>query len=465
MSNSRKPLAIALTLVIMLAMLVPVAMAAPEWVHGVTITAPTGAAPAYVNPDAGKSVNVTFTVPVVGTQVDNVWIGVHLLSKYLPDGGNDAVKPLFTIIPANTLKTGDNNLTAALPVNDAAAGGELEDGWYNLKVCVMDVDWGRDLFCDTQVNAVLVQDTYPVVDLEKPGVEEWQGATFVMGDATNPYLMVGTAVDDWGIAAVEFQYCDKSNAPGCFKDSPSWIKIADGVPTPGVPNQWQSKWDSTAVPDDFGYIRMCATNLVGLSNCKVGLDPEDATRSDKHLVFVNNRFPITLEPGWNLVSTPLIPYKPAIADVLMHLIAHGTVKSVWAYDPTAVAPAPKWTSWVPGGPSTLTMFRDGRGYWIEMAAEDKLDFIGAWKSVGAITPPQYGVKVDWNLLGYTHWGRPTIFPPKEADDYLAGVGSAATALYRYDATSETYYQVFGSQHMTLGAGYWLASTKDATIYP
>ena len=468
MFTSRKPLAIALTLVIMLAMLVPTAMAAPELAHPpVAITAPTNGAPVYVNPDQdGNSITVAFTLPVVGTQVDNVRVDIYLLQKYIPDPSNIVLQDHFTIA-AKDLVTGNNKLTPSFLVNDVVAGAELLDGPYDLKVCVKDVDPNTGLFCDTQVSAVFVQDTYPKVDLEKPGVEEYHGATFVTG---KDYLMVGTATDDWGIAAVEFQYCDLSTNPSCWgaqgKQSPSWIKIADGVPTAGVPHQWQATWDSTAVPDDFGAIRMCATNLVGLSNCTWGPDAEDATRSDAHAVFVNNRYVIDLEPGWNLLSSPLLPYDTSITSVLQHLIWNGTVLQVAGnYDPTA-APASQWQTWAPTGPTSLATIEDGKGYWIQMAAEDKLTIVGTWKSVGAIGPPEYNVLDAWNLIGYTQWGWPTFFPTKVMLDYLGPtVAPNAQALYLYDANAEVYHAVHASQHMTQGAGYWLATTQNATIRP
>ena len=109
MFSSRKPLAIALTLVIMLAMLVPAAMAAPEWVHGVNITSPTQANPAYVNParnsgvvavrrEAGdKGFKAKFDLSIIGTQVDDILVTIRAIDannhvavwKYRVCGGHD----------------------------------------------------------------------------------------------------------------------------------------------------------------------------------------------------------------------------------------------------------------------------------------------------------------------------------------------------------------------------------------
>jgi hypothetical protein len=473
MFSSRKPLAIALTLVILLAMLVPAAMAAPEWTHGVTLTSPTTAAPAYVNPekvDANKkpiATEIKYSIAIVGLQVDDVTVSIQLKQHYMPDWGNVVRQSVFTI-PAADLATGDNAKTAKFWISDFAKGDgtpipfpgwEIEDGWYDLKICAQDQDEGTDLFCDTQPNAVLVQDSGPSVDLEKPGVEEWQGATFVTGKA---YLLVGTAKDDWGIKSVEFQYCDWSNNPThCNMSDPGWIKIADGTPTPNIANQWEARWDSTLVPNDFGAIRMCVTNLVGLSNCGTGPD-HFIGRPDAHLVFVTNRFVIDLEPGWNLVSLPAMPYDSAITSVLSHLIVKNTVKQVQTW-----TPGTGWTIWTAGaGPKTLTKMVDGQGYWIEMAAEDELDTVGTYLAFPPYTPPEYPVTTGWNLVGYTQWGRPWWLPATQAADYLSmSVAMNAQSMWMYDANYEIFVQQQMLDPMVPGAGYWLAMSQPGTVRP
>jgi hypothetical protein len=474
--SSRRPLAIALALVMCFAMVLP-AVAAPEWTHGITLTAPATAAPFFVNPDKDfTTVNdfhvdqpgapysgwyrISWSIDVVGIQVDDVAVNMYLKQKYLPDSGNTMIQTWWTI-PAASLQTGTNTFTRWFPINDAVvANGELEDGWYDFKICARDIDPDRPEFCASATNGVLVQDSYPFVDLEKPGAEDWEGATFVTGQA---YEMVGIATDDFGIVAVEFDYCDASNDGGCrAKDSPSWIKVADGTPT-GVANQYGGSFDSSMVPDDFGFIRMCATNMVGLSNCSVGTpDFEDATRQDAHKVFVNNRFVAHLEPGWNLVSSPLMLYDISIDTVLMHLIDHGTVGKVAAYANGA------WEMWVPGGAAnTLTDIRDGQAYWVYMIGEDDLTFVGTWKSLGPVAPPEYGVVQGWNLIGYTQWGVPTFFDSKLVGRYLGGLSQAPylKAMYRYDAEHELFVPTYLYDEMTEGAGYWLALNTSGTINP
>ena len=83
MFNGRKSLMIAVSVVMMLAMLVPAAMAAPEVLHGVSIDSPTTGSPAYIN--AGHKTStahlyVEFTVTIDQAQVDDVYVCGHAVS-------------------------------------------------------------------------------------------------------------------------------------------------------------------------------------------------------------------------------------------------------------------------------------------------------------------------------------------------------------------------------------------------
>jgi len=452
MFGSRKrSLTIALTVVSLLAMLAPAAMAAPQWVHGVAITSPTTADPAYLEGDPGDSFTIAYTVAVVGLQVNEAEATFTLF-----DQNGDVEQWESAELDVPDISAPLNNLTQDFAIN-------VDEGWYDLEVCVSDND--DNTWCDYQAKALLVDGEEPEVDLLKPDADDWRGATFVTGTA---FLLVGTAWDRFGVKSAQFEYCIEGRE---CRWSDDWVKIADAVPTPGIWGQWQATWDSTQVPDSekrFGMIRMCAFDLVGNTNCE--FDRSDTTVDaegvnhfnpwdDAHWVFVNNRHEIDLVPGWNLISLPLVPYNSAIGNVLFHLIQHGSVKSVWAY----FGPVTGWKSWTPSGPSSLTTMVDGQGYWIEMATEDELTVVGTW-SWAPNAPPQYSVLSGWNQIGYTHWGRPTIFPPKTSGDYL-GPTVTPQALYLYDAPVGVFRAVYPPQHMTLGAGFWLASAGAASYVP
>lgn len=472
MFASRKPLAIALALVMVLAMLVPVAMAAPQWVHGVKITAPTTAAPAYVNPakpvadptkpdvqgDAGFTIKWDLTI--AGTQVDDIEVQYRAIDP----NGWIVVWTNKTIVASNALKTGVNSMSSGVIYPSWLYG------WYTIEVCARDLgappaqgEW----FCDTQAKALLIDTDDPGVRLIKPAQDAWISGM--------DYLLVGKAWDpEWaendsllrygGIKAAWFDYCVLSNVQGdkCGPNDKSWITIAQGVKTPGIPDQYDARWDTTQVPDDEGRVRFCATDFVDRMDC------------DKHRVHVVNRFSISLRPGWNLISTPLLLYSDAISDTLSHLHNSATNSPTWesVYAMTNTnADQPNVYTWdfrTSAGVGGLAKIEHGRGYWIKMNAPGTLTFVGNWKSTGPQAPPEYRVFEGWNLIGYTHWGQPTSawWTDKTVIDYLGmPLAPAVEKLWLYDAWSETYIPLYLGDTMAKGYGYWLATAEGGTINP
>jgi hypothetical protein len=443
--------------VIVLAMLVPVAMAAPEWVHGVNITSPTQAAPAYVNPaGSNNKFDLKYDLTILPTQVDDIGVQIRVI-----DANNHIAVWTYDYIIAVT------GLTAAQTANLKPMA---PDGWYDLQVCVRDLNnpWPipptSDVFCDEEKYAVLI-------DREKPGVELIKPVDGAV--ASGDYLMVGKAWDPawaWndpfmqygGIKETWFDYCAFTNWQPqngwCGPKDESWIKLGAGTKTatlPGEGGQYEFTWDTTKVPDDHGFVRFCAKDYVKLQACDVAA------------IFVVNRFTVSLRPGWNLVSTPLMLTNPDMDAVLSHLVIHDTVKSVFtvknenAGEPDVYT----WTQWIPGDNMT---FNHGQGYWINMKAADTLTFVGAWKNVGPVTPPEYQVYEGWNLIGYTHWGQPTShwIGDKLVADYLGmPLAPSVEAMWRYDVWSETYVPVNLMDTMMKGAGYWLATSEGGNINP
>jgi hypothetical protein len=262
-----------------------------------------------------------------------------------------------------------------------------------------------------------------------------------------------------------------------------WIPIGNeddegvaqpGTPTPGIPNQWEATWDSTRVHDGFYLVRFCAEDLAGNSNCWDGRDASALAPGgdiwpnpwpDAHWIFVNNTVTMNLQAGWNLISTPLLPYNTDIESVLFHLIGHGTVESVWTM--VYQGGVQKWNVWTPtAGPvDTLTKIVDGQGYWIKMKANDSLTIVGTWTTLGdGESPPSYPVYDGWNLIGYTHWGRPTVWPTDKVGDYLgAGLIDNLQALFYYDPWTNVWTKLYEPHNMVLGKGYWLAVTEAGVI--
>jgi hypothetical protein len=128
-----------------------------------------------------------------------------------------------------------------------------------------------------------------------------------------------------------------------------------------------------------------------------------------------------------------------------------------------------WKVWTPAaGPvDTLTKIVDGQGYWIKMKANDSLTIHGTW-GYWWWRSPEYPVYDGWNLIGYTHWGRPTICSTDEVQDYLVdylGAGRiidwgppcllTAGLLFDYDPSTNVWKQMDAWEKMVLGKGYWL----------
>lgn len=487
MFNVRKSLVVAITVIMMLAMVVPAAMAAPEVLHGVSVVSPTTGAPAFIGWGASGTLYVEFDVAIGGMQVDDVYVKAELIDKHqdlwawdytdnvlanqlLNDGVTQYRKPTYTPL--------DPDDETPLMFNKANLLW-LNEGWYDLKVCAMEADaWPETfLWCDTEENALLVDWHAPSVWLDKPG-EIWPQVNPANGIwLTGEEYLVGGGQDTWGLKKAEFQYCAISNYITyqdelgqwqwkCGPFDASWIPVSDGTPS-GVINEYGGTeytgwWDTTLVPDDEGVVRICVWDLAGNMNC---------ARSQ---VFIDNEFSINLRPGWNLISTPTALYDDDIEAVLHHLLELNKVGVVYAYDKCC-----GWKKFDPGaGPDSLTKIEPGKGYWIWMHGEAggqlPLTFWGTWKVVGDNLPQSIAVYKGWNLPGYVQWGRPTapFFPASLAADYLAnlmtpipGVGQGVQALVKYNAVTGVYEAVQYWDRMELGKGYWLASDVDGTIVP
>jgi len=488
--SHKRILTIVLTVVSLLAILAPAALAAPEWLHGINITSPTGAVPWYEDAAefaAMKDVKVTFDLSIVGQQVCDVRVKVWLVDQNGYKVGTPAVVDFaYEDLQAATIKG-----EAALDL------GGLKDGWYDIVVEAEEGHWchlppfnvecGGYVFTDTEELAVLLDTQAPMAKLVKPADVQWKGASFVTGQ---DFLLVGEASDKWGVKGAWFELCPEGpwacqkhwgpdlSLPG----DENWLKIGK-VPadeTPGIPGQYQTEWDSTTVPDGFYFIRICAEDIAGNGNCwdsrvDLPLVSEDGSEHfnpwpDAHWVYVNNRVEIPLQVGWNLISSPLMPYDEDIADVLSHLHnpadpSQSLVESVWTM--VYQGGVQKWNVWTPtAGPvDTLTKIVAGQGYWIKMKANATLTIVGTWTTLGdSETPPNIPVYDGWNLIGYTHWGRPTIWPTDKVGDYLgAGLIDNLQALFYYDPWTNVWTKLYEPHNMVLGKGYWLAVTEAGVI--
>lgn len=168
---------------------------------------------------------------------------------------------------------------------------------------------------------------------------------------------------------------------------------------------------------------------------------------------------IPLQPGWNLVSVPVVPDHSDIGTVLKPVI--GRVVVVWGYSSATKA----WSFFRPGPPvaGSLRTITDGNGYWIYVTAG------GVFNVTGSVIPetqfPQsYQLSPGWNLVGFKPLpavGRMTV------DDYLRSLGNSydRSNVWVYDNMSGLWIRADSTHQLQPGQAMWILMTAPATLRP
>ena len=165
-------------------------------------------------------------------------------------------------------------------------------------------------------------------------------------------------------------------------------------------------------------------------------------------------FDITLSPGANLISLPLVPDDIGIEAVLTGILDR--VETVWQYDTSGAVP--RWRSYAPGAPSDLGVMRDGLGYWVLLkdggAGDTVLTVTGREE-----TGPARRVARGWNLVGFTST---SLQSPGE---YLGALGgSAGTTMVGYaGGAAVAVLPSAAPPQLIPGRGYWLYVESAGTI--
>jgi hypothetical protein len=81
-----------------------------------------------------------------------------------------------------------------------------------------------------------------------------------------------------------------------------------------------------------------------------------------------------------------------------------------------------WETYIPGI-TTGKNFTDGIGYWVKAEKPCTLEISGVEMENAPFTPPEYPVRVSWNLMGVTSIRGVTI------DDYLQCLSAGPVKLY------------------------------------
>ncbi|MDD3007131.1 MAG: HYR domain-containing protein, partial [Candidatus Pacebacteria bacterium] len=157
---------------------------------------------------------------------------------------------------------------------------------------------------------------------------------------------------------------------------------------------------------------------------------------------------INLQVGWNLVSLPIIPEDSSIEAVLGETtLSH--IEIIQYYD----TENEQWLTYKPGVTGGgLTTMEAGKGYWVDMNANDTLTINGYELPSGGSLLPTYEVFGEkWNLIGFKSVREMT------AKEYISQMGSD-DILYVYK--NGKYESLDGDDMMEVGYGYWFY-TYDA----
>ena len=235
-----------------------------------------------------------------------------------------------------------------------------------------------------------------------------------------------------------------------------------GVPETGVPSKAAAPPDSPTAPSLVQTGPVGADAVLETVNSPAlpeghGLQVNAAARAARDAAGRNGAgppaqaapvtsFDITLSPGANLISLPLVPDDIGIEAVLAGILDR--VETVWQYDTSGAVP--RWRSYAPGAPSDLRVMRDGLGYWVLLkdgGAGDAVLTVTGREETG----PARRVARGWNLVGYTSTS------PQAPGEYLGALGgSAGTTMVGYaGGAAVAVLPSAAPPQLIPGRGYWL----------
>jgi hypothetical protein len=184
--------------------------------------------------------------------------------------------------------------------------------------------------------------------------------------------------------------------------------------------------------------------------------------------------PITLHPGWNLVSLQLMPTcvpsttttvtGDPIKSVLAPALAR--INAVWYWTGGASG---SWQSWAPESPAnSLHSMTDGKAYWVLVNGTGTIDFTYQGRkgpAGGGFPTTPYNYVAGWNMVGF----KSTI--PKFVSTYLGGTcGTTYGApIYAWDAAGQGWASPSPGCGTTLddnmfpGSGYWVNFNTAWTV--
>jgi len=203
-----------------------------------------------------------------------------------------------------------------------------------------------------------------------------------------------------------------------------------------------------------------ADPAVGLPPYRAGLDSDQAKwcaatvgqmRSTAHSVEK------PLGSGWNLVSLPIAPSNPSIAQVLAPV--GGQYELVSSFD----ASGDVWFAYNPNAPGSATLLELGENtpFWIKMTQPGTLTVSG---SRGGATAQQ--LSTGWNLVGYS------ALESREVTQALDSISGHYTMVYGYQEGGANPWQRYCEgvpdwtntlTQLEPGYGYWVYVSGPCTL--
>lgn len=190
-------------------------------------------------------------------------------------------------------------------------------------------------------------------------------------------------------------------------------------------------------------------------------DLTEYTENSNHgtLVFVIGAISLPLTARWNLISLPKFPNDTNLESVMSSLL--GKYESVWTYDPTADG----WLRYIVGGPdflNTLYTMDAGKGYWIDITAEEGTVLYVIPKTPNSDPETAIQLSKGWNLVGYN------LSEPQPIEDAMESIAGKYNSVWTYDSLEEEWkrYVVDGPDFlnnlniMRPYEGYWIYATED-----
>ena len=164
-----------------------------------------------------------------------------------------------------------------------------------------------------------------------------------------------------------------------------------------------------------------------------------------------------LQPGWNLVSLPVIPSDSATSQVLSSI--EGNYDLVFGYD----ACVDQWISYDPDVPGLCTLcdIHVDSAIWIKASQAATLSVSGSLPgSTEQVLCP------GWNLVAYP------AGESRELTQALLSISGYYTLVYGYQAGSTSPWQRYSIEapswansltHLGPGYGYWVYVTQNCTL--